>query len=67
MPAFLVHQALHYCVTNMPGAVGCTSAYARRDYSAPMWAPFSATERFISNTKAKSTAERTANIQNTSK
>lgn len=27
-PTFTVDDVVHYCVTNMPGAVGCTSTYA---------------------------------------
>ena len=36
-------------------------------YSAPMWAPFSATERFISSTTNTSATMTTANTQKTSK
>jgi alanine dehydrogenase len=34
-PTFLVDQVLHYCVTNMPGAVGRTSTYALCNVTLP--------------------------------
>ncbi|MHC4198021.1 MAG: alanine dehydrogenase [Planctomycetota bacterium] len=34
-PTFLVDGVLHYCVTNMPGAVGGTSTYALTNASQP--------------------------------
>ncbi len=36
-PTFIVDQVLHYCVTNMPGAVGRTSTYALCNVTLP-WA-----------------------------
>ncbi|HEY1602511.1 MAG TPA: alanine dehydrogenase [Pirellulales bacterium] len=36
-PTFLVEQVVHYCVTNMPGAVGRTSTYALCNVTLP-WA-----------------------------
>lgn len=36
-PTYLVDQVLHYCVTNMPGAVGRTSTYALCNVTLP-WA-----------------------------
>ncbi len=36
-PTFLVDQVVHYCVTNMPGAVGRTSTYALCNVTLP-WA-----------------------------
>ena len=36
-PTFIVEQVLHYCVTNMPGAVGRTSTYALCNVTLP-WA-----------------------------
>ena len=36
-PTFLVNDVLHYCVTNMPGAVGRTSTYALCNVTLP-WA-----------------------------
>ena len=36
-PTFLVDDVLHYCVTNMPGAVGRTSTYALCNVTLP-WA-----------------------------
>jgi len=36
-PTYLVEQVLHYCVTNMPGAVGRTSTYALCNVTLP-WA-----------------------------
>jgi alanine dehydrogenase len=36
-PVFLVDQVLHYCVTNMPGAVGRTSTFALCNVTLP-WA-----------------------------
>ncbi|MEK7368708.1 MAG: alanine dehydrogenase, partial [Planctomycetota bacterium] len=34
-PTFMVDGVLHYCVTNMPGAVGSTSTYALTNASLP--------------------------------
>jgi alanine dehydrogenase len=34
-PTFIVHDVLHYCVTNMPGAVGRTSTYALTNVTLP--------------------------------
>jgi alanine dehydrogenase len=34
-PTFIVHDVLHYCVTNMPGAVGRTSTYALCNVTLP--------------------------------
>lgn len=34
-PTFKVYEILHYCVTNMPGAVGRTSTYALTNASLP--------------------------------
>ncbi|HEV3025414.1 MAG TPA: alanine dehydrogenase, partial [Pirellulales bacterium] len=36
-PTYLVDDVLHYCVTNMPGAVGRTSTYALCNVTLP-WA-----------------------------
>jgi alanine dehydrogenase len=36
-PTFVVHDVVHYCVTNMPGAVGRTSTYALCNVTLP-WA-----------------------------
>lgn len=36
-PIYIVEQVLHYCVTNMPGAVGRTSTYALCNVTLP-WA-----------------------------
>ena len=36
-PTYLVDEVLHYCVTNMPGAVGRTSTYALCNVTLP-WA-----------------------------
>jgi alanine dehydrogenase len=36
-PVYLVDEVLHYCVTNMPGAVGRTSTYALCNVTLP-WA-----------------------------
>jgi alanine dehydrogenase len=36
-PTYVVHHVLHYCVTNMPGAVGRTSTYALCNVTLP-WA-----------------------------
>jgi alanine dehydrogenase len=36
-PTFIVDQVVHYCVTNMPGAVGRTSTYALCNVTLP-WA-----------------------------
>ncbi len=36
-PTYLVHDVVHYCVTNMPGAVGRTSTYALCNVTLP-WA-----------------------------
>ncbi len=36
-PTFMVDEVLHYCVTNMPGAVGRTSTYALCNVTLP-WA-----------------------------
>jgi alanine dehydrogenase len=36
-PTFIVEQVVHYCVTNMPGAVGRTSTYALCNVTLP-WA-----------------------------
>jgi len=35
MPTFVVDEVVHYCVTNMPGAVGRTSTYALCNATAP--------------------------------
>jgi len=34
-PTFLIDQVLHYCVTNMPGAVGRTSTFALCNVTLP--------------------------------
>ena len=34
-PTFKVHDVIHYCVTNMPGAVGRTSTYALTNVTLP--------------------------------
>jgi alanine dehydrogenase len=34
-PTYLVDEVLHYCVTNMPGAVGRTSTYALCNVTLP--------------------------------
>jgi alanine dehydrogenase len=34
-PTYMVHDVLHYCVTNMPGAVGRTSTYALTNVTLP--------------------------------
>jgi alanine dehydrogenase len=34
-PTFLVEEVVHYCVTNMPGAVGRTSTYALTNVTLP--------------------------------
>jgi alanine dehydrogenase len=34
-PTYLVHEVIHYCVTNMPGAVGRTSTYALTNVTLP--------------------------------
>jgi len=36
-PTFTVHEVLHYCVANMPGAVGRTSTFALCNVTLP-WA-----------------------------
>ncbi|HMC63559.1 MAG TPA: alanine dehydrogenase, partial [Gemmataceae bacterium] len=34
-PTFMVNDIVHYCVTNMPGAVGRTSTYALTNVTLP--------------------------------
>jgi alanine dehydrogenase len=34
-PTFIKHDVVHYCVTNMPGAVGRTSTYALTNATLP--------------------------------
>ena len=34
-PTYLVDEIVHYCVTNMPGAVGRTSTYALTNVTLP--------------------------------
>jgi alanine dehydrogenase len=34
-PVFIVDEIVHYCVTNMPGAVGRTSTYALTNVTLP--------------------------------
>src|SRR5262249_16069518 len=34
-PTYIVHDVVHYCVTNMPGAVGRTSTYALTNVTLP--------------------------------
>jgi alanine dehydrogenase len=34
-PTFIVNDVVHYCVTNMPGAVGRTSTYALTNVTLP--------------------------------
>jgi alanine dehydrogenase len=36
-PTYIIDEVLHYCVTNMPGAVGRTSTYALCNVTLP-WA-----------------------------
>ncbi len=36
-PTFIIDEVVHYCVTNMPGAVGRTSTYALCNVTLP-WA-----------------------------
>jgi alanine dehydrogenase len=34
-PTYIIHDVIHYCVTNMPGAVGRTSTYALTNVTLP--------------------------------
>jgi alanine dehydrogenase len=34
-PTYIVHDVIHYCVSNMPGAVGRTSTYALCNVTLP--------------------------------
>jgi hypothetical protein len=56
-----------YSATIRTDSTNSTSTVKPRYYSPPIRAPFSATERFISNTANTSAAMTTANTQNTSK
>ncbi|HEX3997906.1 MAG TPA: alanine dehydrogenase [Pirellulales bacterium] len=60
-PVYLVDEVLHYCVTNMPGAVGRTSTYALCNVTLP-WALQLANRGLIAAAKSLPPIARAINI-----
>src|SRR5690606_37231071 len=60
-PTYLVDQVLHYCVTNMPGAVGRTSTYALCNVTLP-WALAIANRGIIEAAKTLAPVAHAVNI-----
>jgi alanine dehydrogenase len=60
-PTFLVDDVLHYCVTNMPGAVGRTSTYALCNVTLP-WALQIANRGLVAAAESLSPVARAINL-----
>lgn len=60
-PTYIVHGVLHYCVTNMPGAVGRTSTYALCNVTLP-WALLIAKEGLLKGAQVKRPLARAINM-----
>ena len=60
-PTFVVEQVVHYCVTNMPGAVGRTSTYALCNVTLP-WALHIAHHRLAETCRRYRPIARAVNI-----
>ncbi|REJ66392.1 MAG: alanine dehydrogenase [Planctomycetota bacterium] len=60
-PTFVVHDVVHYCVTNMPGAVGRTSTFALCNVTLP-WALEIAREGIEAAAAARAPIARAINI-----
>jgi len=60
-PTFLVDDVLHYCVTNMPGAVGRTSTYALCNVTLP-WAMQIANRGLIAAAESLAPVARAINL-----
>jgi alanine dehydrogenase len=61
-PTFIVHQVVHYCVTNMPGAVGRTSTFALCNVTLP-WILEIADRGLIEAAQALPPVARAINLQ----
>jgi alanine dehydrogenase len=60
-PTYMVDEVLHYCVTNMPGAVGRTSTYALCNVTLP-WALLIARTGLESAARASRPVARAVNV-----
>lgn len=60
-PTFVVHDVVHYCVTNMPGAVGRTSTFALCNVTLP-WAMQIANRGLLAAAEASAPISRAINI-----
>ncbi|MFP6611721.1 MAG: alanine dehydrogenase [Pirellulales bacterium] len=60
-PTFIIEQVVHYCVTNMPGAVGRTSTFALCNVTLP-WALLLAAEGMPSAAEVSDEIARAVNI-----
>ena len=62
-PTYIVDDVLHYCVTNMPGAVGRTSTFALCNVTLP-WVVKLANSGVIEATQGSRALRTAANIMN---
>jgi len=60
-PTFIVHDVVHYCVTNMPGAVGRTSTFALCNVTLP-WALRIAQQGVVAAARAHLPIARAVNL-----
>jgi alanine dehydrogenase len=60
-PTFIVHEVVHYCVTNMPGAVGRTSTFALCNVTLP-WALEIAEQGIVEAARARAPIARAVNM-----
>jgi alanine dehydrogenase len=60
-PTYMVDDVLHYCVANMPGAVGRTSTYALCNVTLP-WALMIANQNILPAAKASGPIARAINL-----
>lgn len=60
-PTYIEHDVVHYCVTNMPGAVGRTSTFALCNVTLP-WAMLIASEGLAAAAKRNESVESAINI-----
>jgi alanine dehydrogenase len=60
-PTYIIDDVLHYCVANMPGAVGRTSTFALCNVTLP-WALMIANQNILPAAKASSPISRAINL-----
>ena len=60
-PTFIVHEVVHYCVTNMPGAVGRTSTFALCNVTLP-WVLEIAEQGIVAAAHARAPIARAVNM-----